>query len=145
MRLVLAFLLAVTWAAPAGAFDSLEIPKEAVRIDAMHPLPELRSFSLVEEKDMACMQDMAIAQCQRKVYTDDKQRLIVVFMGGAATYYWYFDPASKQASAQAAEGTRDDGFLHRDGDRAKSGTSNSGDYFSNAGKQGGGNVNLFKF
>lgn len=87
MRLILALVMAMVWAVPAGAFDALEIPKEAVRIDTMRPMPELRGFTLVEEKDMACMQEMSIAQCQRKVYSNDNQRLMVVFMGGAATWY----------------------------------------------------------
>lgn len=145
MRLILALVVAMVWAAPVGAFDALEIPKEAVRIDTMRPMPDLRGFALVEEKDMACMQDMSIAQCQRKVYSNEAQRLMVVFLGGAATWYWYIDPASKQATAQAAEGTRDDGFFTRDKNPAKKGGSNAGDYFSNVEKQGGGNLNLFKF
>lgn len=145
MRLLLAIIMITTWTATATAFDSLEIPKEAVRVDTMHPVPELRGFSLVEEKDMACMQDMAIAQCTRKVYSNAQHRLMVVAMGGAPTYYWYFDPASKKVSTAPIEGTTEESWLTKDKAPGDDKGANAGDFFSNANKQGSGSIGLFKF
>ncbi|GAB7080241.1 hypothetical protein JCM14635_19140 [Megalodesulfovibrio paquesii] len=145
MRLLLAAVLVMSCVSVANAFDSLDIPKEATRIDAMHPIPELREYSLVEEKDMACMQEMAIAQCTRKVYSNTNQRLMVVSMGGAPAYYWFYDPASKKISSVPFEGTKEDGFLSKDSSPRTPENPNAGDFFSNSNKQGGGNMNLFKF
>lgn len=128
------------------AFETLDIPEEAVKIDAMHPVPELLAFSLVESQEMACMKELFIQQCLRKVYSDESQRLFLVFLENAPTYYWYYDPESKVASATpfpSAPGGP--GFFARDPERPQAGAENRGDFFQNSNKQRGGNVRFFDF
>ncbi len=131
--------------APAQAFESLEIPEEAVKIDDMHPIPELKEFTLVGADDMACMAEFSINQCERKVYTDDNQRLLLVFMENAPAYYWYYHPEKKEVSATPFQAKAKDSIMVRDPKRPQAGAENRGDYFSNSNKQRGGNMRLFDF
>lgn len=144
---VLAVACCLLLASFSMAFESLEIPKESVAIDDLHPLPDLKAFRLMEDKQMACMREMSIVQCQRKVYTDDNQRLMVVFFEGEARHYWYFDPARKVASSQPIPNTKpaDGGLMARDPKQKQPGAPNAGDYFGNTNKGGAGHLNLYKF
>ncbi|TVM19978.1 hypothetical protein DPQ33_01765 [Oceanidesulfovibrio indonesiensis] len=100
-----ALLLCTFTAMRAGAFEYLEIPEKCQVIDALNPFPDISDWNLVEEQDMAVMEDNSIRMCRRKtfIHEDSNRRLFVVYFKGKPELYWYSAPTGGEKKKELSE------------------------------------------